>query len=95
MMNTHLDHYLSQVSQSERRSDVIAYLAAIDHLLKVFPKIGKAILQELRDQSSYLKLIASENFSSLSVQLAMGNLLTDKYSEGYPLHRFVLQWEIF
>lgn len=87
-MNTHLDHYLSQVSQSERRSDVIAYLAAIDHLLKVFPKIGKAILQELRDQRSYLKLIASENFSSLSVQLAMGNLLTDKYSEGYPLHRF-------
>ena len=35
-----------------------------------------------------LKLIASENFSSLAVQLSMGNLLTDKYAEGFPHHRF-------
>jgi glycine hydroxymethyltransferase len=35
-----------------------------------------------------MKLIASENYSSLAVQLAMGNLLTDKYAEGYPQHRF-------
>ena len=33
-------------------------------------------------------MIASENYCSLATQLAMGNLLTDKYSEGYPSHRF-------
>ncbi|MDR1748071.1 MAG: glycine hydroxymethyltransferase, partial [Spirochaetaceae bacterium] len=34
------------------------------------------------------KLIASENYCSLAVQSAMGNLLTDKYAEGYPAHRY-------
>lgn len=65
-----------------------AYKAVLDHLQEACPSIAKHILHELRDQRSCLKLIASENYSSLSVQLAMGNLLTDKYSEGYPYHRF-------
>ncbi len=69
-------------------SATIAYLAALDHLDKTAPTIAKSIRQELQDQRSHLKLIASENYSSLSVQLAMGNLLTDKYSEGFPFHRF-------
>ena len=50
--------------------------------------VADSILQELKDQRSYLKLIASENYSSLAVQLAMGNLLTDKYAEGFAGHRF-------
>ena len=33
-------------------------------------------------------MIASENFSSLATQCAMANLLTDKYAEGIPHHRF-------
>lgn len=65
-----------------------AYLATLEHLKEVAPEIAQAIVQELKDQRRHLKLIASENYSSLSVQLAMGNLLTDKYSEGYPFHRF-------
>ena len=36
----------------------------------------------------HLKLVASENYCSLNVQAAMGNLLTDKYAEGYPEHRY-------
>lgn len=86
MTTTLLDHYLAQ--KGERRSDVIAYLAALDHLSQVAPSIAESICQELRDQRAKLKLIASENYSSLSVQLAMGNLLTDKYCEGSPYHRF-------
>ena len=35
-----------------------------------------------------LKLIASENFASPAVLLAMGNWLSDKYAEGSPGHRF-------
>lgn len=85
-MKSLLENYLH--TTKDRRSDVIAYLAALDHLQQVSPKVYVSIVQELKDQRSYLKLIASENYSSLSVQLSMGNLLTDKYSEGYPLHRF-------
>lgn len=83
-----LNHYLKEVPISEQRTEVIAYLASLDHLFEAAPTIASAILQELKDQGSYLKLIASENFCSLTVQLAMGNLLTDKYAEGYPQHRF-------
>ncbi len=81
-----MQHYLSTCDQPE--SSVVASLAALDHLEANHPKIASAIAQELRDQRSYLKLIASENYSSMATQLAMGNWLTDKYSEGYPNHRF-------
>ena len=69
-------------------TSTIAYLAALDQIQTVSPKVAETIVQELRDERSHLKLIASENFSSLAVQLAMGNLLTDKYAEGYAHHRF-------
>ncbi len=67
---------------------VAAYLASLDAVEATSPVIAHGILQELRDQRTHLKLIASENFSSLAVQLAQGNLFTDKYSEGSIGHRF-------
>ncbi len=85
---TNLKKYLNKVPEDQRSSAAIAYLAALDHIQTESPAVSKAILQELKDQRSHLKMIASENFSSLAVQLAMGNLLTDKYAEGYPFHRF-------
>lgn len=83
-----LNEYLEKTPASERQNASIAYLASLDEIAKKNPEIAGAIVQELRDQRSHLKLIASENFSSPAVQLAMGNLLTDKYAEGYPGHRF-------
>jgi glycine hydroxymethyltransferase len=65
-----------------------AYYGALDAVAAGSPGIASAIVRELADQRHNLKLIASENFSSLAVQLAHGNLLTDKYAEGYPGHRF-------
>ena len=70
------------------RADVLAYIAALEHLEKVSPQVAQSILQEIKDQRSFLKLIASENYSSLSSQLAMGNLLTDRYAEGIAYKRF-------
>ncbi len=64
------------------------YLSGLDLVKKVSPAAAGRVVKELRDQRTNLKLIASENFSSLSVQAAMGNLLTDKYAEGFPYHRF-------
>ncbi len=90
-MNNHtyfLDSYLAQHTKESRSKAAVAYLAALDYLSDTHPQIAEKIVQELKDQRTYLKMIASENFSSLAVQLAMGNLLTDKYAEGYPFHRF-------
>lgn len=85
---SYLERYLANHTPQQRKSAAVAYLASLDHLFQVAPAVAEAILQELKDERSHLKLIASENFSSLAVQLAMGNLLTDKYAEGYPRHRF-------
>lgn len=85
---SHLDKYFHKVPEDQRKKSAIAFMASLDHLQSEFPLIAQKIIQELKDQRSHLKLIASENFSSLAVQLAMGNLLTDKYSEGVPFHRF-------
>ncbi len=83
-----LENYLAKTPEAARSKGVIAYLAALDYLGEKEPRIPEKIVQEIKDQRSYLKMIASENFSSLAVQLSMGNLLTDKYAEGYPYHRF-------
>ena len=84
----HLEAYFAKTAEKSRSKSAISFLASLDHLKESHPKIAAAIEKELSDQRSRLKLIASENYSSLAVQLAMGNLLTDKYAEGYVKHRF-------
>jgi glycine hydroxymethyltransferase len=83
-----LEKYFNKVPEAKRSKAAIAYMASLDHIHSEYPLVSQTIIQELKDQRTHLKLNASENFSSLAVQLAMGNLLTDKYSEGYPHHRF-------
>jgi len=46
------------------------------------------IQQELERQRHGIELIASENFTSLQVMQAMGNVMTNKYAEGYPGRRY-------
>lgn len=84
----YLNLYLKNTAVEKQNTAAIAYLASIDHISTNSPKIAESIVNEIKAQRSQLKLIASENYSSLSVQLAMGNLLTDKYAEGYTKHRF-------
>lgn len=87
-MTDYLKKYFNNTPDDKRSSATIAYLAAIDHIGDSAPEVSAAIVHELRDQRSHLKLIASENYSSLATQLAMGNLMTDKYAEGFAFHRF-------
>ena len=69
--------------------EMVMYLSQLELVAKRDARLASLIVKELEDQRCHdLKLIASENFSSLSVQAAMGNLLTDKYAEGFPFHRF-------
>ena len=46
------------------------------------------IEREHQRQKKGIELIASENFVSDDVMLAMGSCLTNKYAEGYPGHRY-------
>src|ERR1700754_3932687 len=52
------------------------------------------IKQELERQRHGIELIASENFTSLQVMQAMGNVMTNKYAEGYPGKRYYAGCEI-
>lgn len=83
-----LVNYLNALQGHEPSSAAAAFYASLDQIRSISPTIASAIVRELRDQRANLKMIASENYSSLATQLAMGNLLTDKYAEGYPQHRF-------
>ncbi len=51
-------------------------------------EIFDLIHEELLRQRGGLELIASENFTSLAVMQAMGNVMTNKYAEGYPGKRY-------
>ncbi|MBE0450566.1 MAG: serine hydroxymethyltransferase [Clostridia bacterium] len=52
------------------------------------PELYETMELELKRQSSNIELIASENFTSLTVMEAMGSHLTNKYAEGYPGKRY-------
>jgi len=52
------------------------------------PEILAAIKREVKRQSEEMELIASENYASKAVLEAMATVLTNKYSEGYPGHRY-------
>ena len=51
-------------------------------------EIAAAMGEELGRQRNKIELIASENFVSPAVMEAMGSVLTNKYAEGYPGHRY-------
>jgi glycine hydroxymethyltransferase len=52
------------------------------------PELGRALAGERERQEQYLELIASENYASPRVLEAQGSVLTNKYAEGYPGHRY-------
>ncbi len=50
--------------------------------------IYEIIQKELKRQQEQVELIASENIVSRAVMEAQGSILTNKYAEGYPAHRY-------
>jgi glycine hydroxymethyltransferase len=55
---------------------------------RIDPQVAEAIRLEEERQLQRLELIASENFTSPAVRQAQGSVLTNKYAEGYPGHRY-------
>lgn len=58
------------------------------HIREEDPEVFGAIDGEERREAEGLELIPSENYVSLAVREAMGSVLTNKYSEGYPGKRY-------
>lgn len=52
------------------------------------PEVFEGLEKELSRQRKNIELIASENFVSKNVMTAVGSVLTNKYAEGYPEHRY-------
>jgi glycine hydroxymethyltransferase len=72
----------------ENTAAATAFQAGFEAISAVEPAIAAAIAGELGSQRRQLKLIASENYASPAVLLAMGNWLSDKYAEGTIGSRF-------
>jgi len=83
-----VSEYLSSRSPDEVNPAMLSYVANLQQVASVNAPIAALIVKELQDQRSNLKLIASENFTKLNTQAAMGNLLTDKYAEGFAGARY-------
>ena len=62
--------------------DTIGFVAKQDE------ELAEAMQRELSRQRQNIELIASENIVSPAVMAAMGTVLTNKYAEGYPQHRY-------
>lgn len=61
---------------------------SLDRLSGFDPEVASAITDELHRQQNNIELIASENIVSQAVLDAAGSILTNKYAEGYPAHRY-------
>jgi glycine hydroxymethyltransferase len=64
-------------------------VTAMDEILEAIdPELLGAIRGERQRQRYQIELIASENYVSPAVLVAQGSVMTNKYAEGYPEHRY-------
>ncbi len=64
------------------------YYDSISKVAETDKEVADAMALELKRQRENIELIASENLVSPQVMAAMGSVLTNKYAEGYPSHRY-------
>jgi glycine hydroxymethyltransferase len=60
----------------------------MESLQRQDPEVFSSVRGEIDRENSTLELIASENFVSPAVLEALGNVMTNKYAEGYPGKRY-------
>ncbi|KAK4945111.1 Cytochrome B translational activator protein cbs2 [Elasticomyces elasticus] len=59
-----------------------------EHLKEADPEIFEILQREIKRQKHFINLIPSENFTSQAVLDALGSVMQNKYSEGYPGARY-------
>ncbi len=86
MLSRHLARAASKAAGVRTFATVPHMLTA--HLKETDPEIYNIIINEARRQRDSICLIPSENFTSQSVLDALGSIMQNKYSEGYPGARY-------
>ncbi|KAA0850073.1 hypothetical protein EYC93_28155, partial [Enterobacter hormaechei] len=81
-------YYMASLPATEERSGVTWPKQLNAPLEEVDPEIADIIEHEKARQWKGLELIPSEIFTSVSVMQAVGSVMTNKYSEGYPGARY-------
>ncbi|KAG2535346.1 hypothetical protein PVAP13_9NG109800 [Panicum virgatum] len=81
-------YYMASLPAREERSSITWPKQLNAPLEEVDPEIADIIELEKARQWKGLELIPSENFTSVSVMQAVGSVMTNKYSEGYPGARY-------
>lgn len=76
---------VAKISQIE---EALKGALSMPSLEKEDPEIWGEIKNEIQREEENIVLIASENYTSLPVLEAQGSILTNKYAEGYPAHRY-------
>ncbi|TQD70971.1 hypothetical protein C1H46_043494 [Malus baccata] len=84
----HMSSLASQAAQDKEKARATWIKQLNEPLDVVDPEIADIIELEKARQWKGLELIPSENFTSLSVMQAVGSVMTNKYSEGYPGARY-------
>ena len=79
-----VERYLKRLGDGRPEPTTLGFYAAIDAMRGVDPFVAKHVVQELVDQRSNIKLIASENYSSLAVQQAHGQPAHRQVRRGLP-----------
>ncbi|CAK9312989.1 unnamed protein product [Citrullus colocynthis] len=92
LVNACFLHHMSSLSGAaveEREKARATWIKQLNAPLEVIdPEIADIIELEKARQWKGLELIPSENFTSSSVMEAVGSVMTNKYSEGYPGARY-------
>ena len=86
-MPTPLENYVKECG-GKLNPAMTTYDANLQLVSDEAPELAEDIGKELATPRRHVKLVASENYCSLKVQAAMGNLRTDQDAEGFPEHRY-------
>ncbi|XP_056167874.1 serine hydroxymethyltransferase, mitochondrial isoform X2 [Syzygium oleosum] len=79
----------NEATVQDKESARATWIKQLNEPLEVIdPEIADIIELEKARQWKGLELIPSENFTSVSVMQAVGSVMTNKYSEGYPGARY-------
>ena len=87
MISTNADAYAA-LSEKKESAHMTWPQILNKPLQEVDPELADIIEKEKNRQWKGLELIPSENFGSSSVMEAVGSVMTNKYSEGYPGARY-------
>mmetsp|Transcript_20551 Transcript_20551/g.39644 ORF Transcript_20551/g.39644 Transcript_20551/m.39644 type:complete len:123 (-) Transcript_20551:1393-1761(-) len=77
----------TRVREANRQMSTLSKLLTAS-LAELDPEITSIIEGEKKRQTESLNLIPSENFTSKAVLEALGSVMQNKYSEGYPGARY-------